>query len=62
MAKNLIRCTYINKEHEDCFARTHDGECRALDNCNFDDGVCHFYKKRKVNHDESRLASKSYYM
>ncbi len=37
-------CTHL-KEGE-CYLRRYTGYCMALNNCDFNDGMCHFRKKK----------------
>ena len=46
MLERLIKCTHNNNQHKNCFARTENGRCSCLNDCNFKDGKCHFYKEK----------------
>lgn len=39
-----IHCDYVNSKHIGCCFRENFDRCVALNKCDFEDGICRFYK------------------
>lgn len=40
----VVYCKHMNSKHISCCFRVDFNKCTALKNCNFEDGICRFYK------------------